>query len=96
MATFRANVALQYFSQALLQLHTCIMLLQVFMVLRDWHGGHKSALKRFREEKAMVRHDMRLRLAAANFACLHGQPGQLLLLHWILPADFWLRTRFTS
>eukprot|EP00891_Asterochloris_glomerata_P002164 jgi/Astpho2/2164/fgenesh1_pg.00040_%23_20_t len=28
---------------------------EVFMVLRDWHGGHKSALKRFREGKAMSR-----------------------------------------
>ena len=54
-------------SQALLQLNTCIVL-QVFMLLRDWHGGHKSALKRLREGKAMVRQDMRLRLAAANLA----------------------------
>lgn len=61
-------LALQYCSQALLQLNTSVVL-QVFMVLRDWHGGHKSALKRFREGKAMVRQDTRLRLAAASLAC---------------------------
>ena len=64
----RFGLAVLILAQASLQLNVCVVL-QVFMVLRDWHGGHKSALKRFREGKAMVRQEHETTLAAANLAC---------------------------